>query len=44
MEVTNMADYKCLSCKWFDSKYKSGYCDYHKAETTPSNSCDKHKN
>ena len=32
-------DYICLNCHWFDSSYHDGYCDYHRKDTKPTNSC-----
>lgn len=29
----------CLNCRKFDSRYHGGYCDYHKVDTKPTNSC-----
>ncbi len=31
--------HNCIDCYYFDSSYHGGYCDKHKVDTNPGNSC-----
>lgn len=30
---------QCVQCHWFDSNYHGGYCDKHRIDVNPYNSC-----
>lgn len=31
----------CITCSSFDPNFHNGYCDYHKRNTSPNDTCDK---
>ena len=37
--VCAYTDRVCLNCWKFDPNYHRGYCDYHRVDTRPDNSC-----